>query len=58
MDNVITVKTVKTVKMVAANGRRIRQVTRVTIGAQVVTFMEKLSKGRAIAQAQAVLERG
>ena len=50
--------TVETVKLAAANGRRIRLATKVTIDGRSVTFMERMSKGRAIEQAREVLAKG
>lgn len=44
--------TVETVKLAAANGRPIRLTTKVTIDGRAVTFMERLSKRAAIAQAR------
>jgi hypothetical protein len=50
---------VETVKLVAANGRAIRLTTRVVLeNGQEVTFMERMPKGKAIAQAREVVARG
>lgn len=49
--------TVENYSLYAANGRRIRTATKVTINGQEVRFMERMSKREAIRQAERELAR-